>query len=50
MKAVLPAKPASHDASAWWTWPTAIIPVALVGLLLATRVWNAKPKAQATSH
>jgi OPA family glycerol-3-phosphate transporter-like MFS transporter len=50
MKAVLPAKPASHDASAWWTWPTAIIPVALVGLLLATRVWNAKPKAQAASH
>jgi OPA family glycerol-3-phosphate transporter-like MFS transporter len=28
----------------WNVWPKAMIPVAMIGLLLATRVWNAKPK------
>jgi len=28
----------------WLAWPVAMIPVALVGLLLATRVWNATPE------
>ena len=32
----------------WIWWPVSMIPVALVGLLLATRVWNAKPKPKAT--
>jgi len=44
---VLPAKPASHDAAAWWTWPVAILPVAILGFLLALRLWNAKPKSGA---
>jgi len=27
----------------WYTWPLALIPMALIGLILASRVWNAKP-------
>lgn len=30
----------------WITWPIAMIPLALAGTLLATRVWNAKPKGK----
>ncbi|MEM9074234.1 MAG: MFS transporter, partial [Myxococcota bacterium] len=32
------------DPANWYWWPGAMIPVALIGTLLATRVWNAKPK------
>ena len=28
----------------WIAWPAAMIPMALIGLVLATRIWNAKPK------
>lgn len=28
----------------WQNWPIAMIPLAVIGLVLATRVWNAKPK------
>lgn len=28
----------------WVMWPAAMIPVALIGTVLATRVWNAKPQ------
>jgi OPA family glycerol-3-phosphate transporter-like MFS transporter len=35
----------------WIWWPVSMIPVALIGLLLATRVWNSKPKPKtATAH
>jgi OPA family glycerol-3-phosphate transporter-like MFS transporter len=35
----------------WIWWPVSMIPVALIGLLLATRVWNAKPKSiKAADH
>src|SRR4029079_12612747 len=40
---VLPKEQAAHDPSAWWTWPAVILPAAAIGLLLATRVWNARP-------
>ena len=30
----------------WIWWPVSMIPISLLGLLLATRVWNAKPKGQ----
>ena len=30
----------------WIAWPIAMIPIAVLGLILATRVWNAKPKGQ----
>ncbi len=32
------------DPANWSAWPIAMIPLAVIGLLLATRVWNAKPK------
>jgi len=32
------------EAANWIAWPAAMIPVAVIGLILATRVWNAKPK------
>ncbi|MDE0892161.1 MAG: MFS transporter [Planctomycetota bacterium] len=32
------------DPDNWQAWPIAMIPLALLGLLLATRIWNAKPK------
>jgi OPA family glycerol-3-phosphate transporter-like MFS transporter len=40
------------DPANWWVWPAAMIPVALIGLVLATRVWNAKPqpKGHAAGH
>jgi OPA family glycerol-3-phosphate transporter-like MFS transporter len=44
---VLPEKAAQQDAKSWWTWPAVLIPAAVVGLALATRVWNARPKASA---
>lgn len=33
----------------WRVWPAAMFVVALVGLILATRVWNAKPKGSEAS-
>jgi OPA family glycerol-3-phosphate transporter-like MFS transporter len=33
----------------WTAWPVAMIPVALIGLVLARRVWNAKPQAKTKS-
>ena len=35
---------ASTNPANWNVWPIAMIPVALIGLVLATRVWNAKPQ------
>jgi OPA family glycerol-3-phosphate transporter-like MFS transporter len=32
------------DPANWRAWPIAMIPIALAGLLLATRVWHAKPQ------
>jgi hypothetical protein len=32
------------DPANWNVWPIAMIPIALLGMILATRVWNAKPK------
>lgn len=34
------------DPDNWIAWPVAMIPIAALGLLLATRVWNAKPKGK----
>ncbi len=42
---LLPAKEAAKDPENWRIWPIAMIPLTVVGLVLATRVWNAKPKA-----
>jgi MFS transporter, OPA family, glycerol-3-phosphate transporter len=32
------------DPSNWQAWPISMIPLAIIGLVLATRLWNAKPK------
>lgn len=43
---VLPKGDAARDPSNWWTWPAAMLPAALIGLALASRVWNARPQAK----
>jgi MFS transporter, OPA family, glycerol-3-phosphate transporter len=35
--------PATNPAN-WISWPVAMIPMAVIGSLLAVRVWNAKPR------
>ena len=35
------------EPSNWAPWPVSMIVVGLLGFLLATRVWNAKPKPKA---
>jgi OPA family glycerol-3-phosphate transporter-like MFS transporter len=39
----------STQASNWFAWPAAMIPFAIVGFVLALRVWNAKPQSKAAS-
>ncbi|MEE2752263.1 MAG: MFS transporter, partial [Myxococcota bacterium] len=36
----------STNPENWLPWPVSMIIVGVIGLLLATRVWNAKPKAK----
>ncbi len=45
LAAVLPKAAAAKDSHAWWTWPAVILPAALIGLALTTRVWNARPSS-----
>ena len=35
---------AATDPANWQAWPIAMIPLALIGFVLALRLWNAKPK------
>lgn len=46
---VLPTGDAAKLSANWINWPRAMIPVAVIGLYLCTRVWNAKPKG-ASAH
>ncbi|MBL4632974.1 MAG: MFS transporter [Kofleriaceae bacterium] len=34
------------DPANWTWWPLAMVPMALIGAVLATRVWHAKPKGK----
>lgn len=45
--ATLPKDARAHDAANWWSWPTVMLPAAVLGFALATRVWHARPKAKA---
>jgi OPA family glycerol-3-phosphate transporter-like MFS transporter len=36
------------DPANWQGWPVAMVPMALIGLVLAARLWNAKPKPKST--
>ena len=38
------------DPANWKAWPLAMVPVAAIGLLLASRIWNATPKSASTGH
>lgn len=46
MGAILPkdGTPEYADTARWSVWPIAMIPVALLGLLLALRLWNARAR------
>ncbi len=37
-------KAVAADPANWISWPISMIPISLVGLVLAMRLWNAKPK------
>ncbi|MFB1479545.1 MFS transporter [Corallococcus sp. RDP092CA] len=41
---ILPTGDAMKDPANWKPWPLAMLPLAVVGLVLASRVWNAKPQ------
>jgi OPA family glycerol-3-phosphate transporter-like MFS transporter len=47
---ITPSGDAAREMSAWWPWPVAMVPVALIGLLLSSRIWNARPTSGASSH
>ena len=42
-------KPEASDIDNWYAWPIAMIPMAVIGLLLSIRIWNARvqPKGPA---
>ncbi|MFM7283362.1 MAG: MFS transporter [Planctomycetia bacterium] len=42
--AYLPKGDEAKDAANWTIWPGAMLPVVVIGLLLCTRIWNARPK------
>lgn len=48
--ALLPRGDAAKLVDNWHVWPLVMLPVALVGLLLATRMWNAAPKGAGGGH
>ncbi|MFO1009566.1 MAG: MFS transporter [Planctomycetota bacterium] len=41
----LPSGEAAKSAANWSKWPLWMLPAVVLGLLLCTRVWNARPKA-----
>ncbi len=47
---LLPAGEAAKDPQAWNLWPWAMLPVSLLGLALATRLWNARPARHAPAQ
>ncbi len=38
------------DPANWIGWPVAMIPMAAIGAILASRIWNAKPKGSGGGH
>lgn len=44
---ILPAGDVAKDPGNWGNWPLAMLPLSFGGLLLATRVWNARPQPKA---
>ena len=46
---ILPKGELAKSAGNWVNWPRAMVPVAIIGLFLATRVWHAKPQQNAAA-
>ncbi len=46
---VLPQGDLAKNPANWISWPTAMVPVAFIGLYLCTRVWNARPQGKAAA-
>ncbi|MDB4953252.1 MAG: transporter [Myxococcales bacterium] len=49
---VLPEKgtPAAKDIDNWYAWPIAMIPLAVIGLLLSIRIWSAVVSSKKPVH
>jgi MFS transporter, OPA family, glycerol-3-phosphate transporter len=45
----LPVGDDAKIAGNWISWPVAMVPLAIIGLVLCTRVWHAKPQSQASA-
>jgi OPA family glycerol-3-phosphate transporter-like MFS transporter len=45
----LPVGDAQKDPSNWGAWPMAMIPMAVLGLILTLRLWNARPNQSPSS-
>lgn len=50
LKKVLPDGDAAKDPASWSNWPLALLPAAVLGLLLSTRVWNARADKRGGGH
>jgi OPA family glycerol-3-phosphate transporter-like MFS transporter len=48
--AILPTGELAKDPLAWRIWPIVLLPVAAVGLVFCSRVWNARPQKAAAAH
>jgi MFS transporter, OPA family, glycerol-3-phosphate transporter len=46
----LPKGDAAADPANWVEWPVWMVPIALIGMLLAFRLWNAKPQPKKTTE
>jgi MFS transporter, OPA family, glycerol-3-phosphate transporter len=46
----LPAGDLAKDPANWKVWPQAMLPVAVIGLLLCMTIWNARPSKGASAH
>jgi OPA family glycerol-3-phosphate transporter-like MFS transporter len=46
----LPAGDLAKDPANWKVWPQAMLPVAVIGLLLCMTIWNARPNKGASAH
>ncbi len=46
----LPSGDAKKDPDNWLAWPVSMLPMAVIGLLLARRLWHAKPTRGGGGH
>ncbi len=50
LKELVPSGAAQKDPANWWKWPVAMVPLMIVGLLLAIKLWDATAKKGAAAH